>query len=366
VIRPVVVIASQSVQAKQSIMGRDVRVVDRLRRLNGVPRNDSIFIVLVSLLLCLPLSLFADPGSPVASPSTTPTTPTMPNAPSPSSNSSTSAPAAAKPVDDIVQEIRGKFKGRIMVKKILAPVTMNLEKLQDFPEDPSQKILLEQLPFSQGQEFNYRTEVKGHLPFFPWIPAIAEPPFLRMTPPTLANKPMAWIFEVLNPQGQTIFRQRGTNTMPDELTWEGKDSEKKFAVVDRLYSAQLTLIGADEKATIIQGGSIVLSAMIYGSDESETIEFSLNNLFVKDREEISPEGIVMLAKISERMRERGLTKIHIRVSSSSADLAERREKALASAVEKSLILSPTQVEHDHTDASLRGEIAAFWIKKGAS
>jgi hypothetical protein len=292
--------------------------------------------------------------------------PDMSGPPASTPATSATAPAGTKPLqDDIVQEIRGKFKGRIMVKKILAPVTMNLEKLQDFPEDPSQKILLEDLPLSQGREFNYRTEVKGHLPFFPWIPAIAEPPFLRMTPPPNVT-PMAWIFEVLNPQGQTIFRQRGTNALPDELIWEGKDSEKKFAVVDRLYSSQLTLIGADEKATIIQGGSIVLSAMIYGSEESETIEFSLYNLFLKDREDISPEGVVMLAKISERMRERGLRKIHIRVSSSAGDLAERREKALAAAVQKSLILSPALVEHDHTDASLRGEVAAFWIKKGSS
>ena len=106
--------------------------------------------------------------------------------------------------------------------------------------------------------------------------------------------------------------------------------------------------------------------MVYGSDESETIEFSLDNLFLKDREDISPEGFVMLAKISERMRERGLTKMHIRVSSTAGDLAAKREKALADAVQKSLILSPAQVEHDHTDASLRGEIAAFWIKKGSS
>ena|GEM_PF-1860284 len=291
---------------------------------------------------------------------------TMPKSPTPSAASATSTPAPAKSsTEDMVEEIRGKFKGRIMVKKILAPVTMNLEKLQDFPEDPSEKILLEGLPLAQGWEFNFRSEIKGHMPFFPWIPAIAEPPFLRMMPP-LNAKPQSWIFEVLNPQGQTIFRQRGTNTMPDELIWEGKDSEKKFAVVDRLYSAQLTLIGADEKATVTQGGTAVLSAMIYGSDESETIEFSLNHLFLKDREEISPEGTVMLAKICERMRERGLAKMHIRVSSSQGgDMAERREKVLAETIQKALILSPTQIEHDHTDASLRGEIAAFWIKKDA-
>lgn len=291
-----------------------------------------------------------------------------PPAASPAKQPAAAAADPNKPVQDELVEIRGKFKGRLLVKKILAPVTMNLEKLQDFPEDPSQKLLLEKLPISQGLEFNYRSEVKGHMPFYPWIPAIAEPPFLRMMPPKLPKetKLQAWMFEVLNPQGQTIFRQRGTNAMPDELLWEGKDSEKKFAVVDRLYSAQLTLIGEDEKATTIQGDSVILPAMIYGSDESETIEFSLTRLFVKDREDISPEGAVMLARISERIRERGLTKMHIRVASAQRDLAARRELKLVDALQKALMLSPGQIEHDHADATLRGEIAAFWLKKGNS
>src|SRR4051812_23485707 len=85
--------------------------------------------------------------------------------------------------DEIKVDIRGQFKGRFLVKRIGAPVTMNLEKLQDFPEDPSQKILLDPLPISQSGDFNARSEVKGHAVFFPWIPAIPEPPFLRMVPP---------------------------------------------------------------------------------------------------------------------------------------------------------------------------------------
>jgi len=278
------------------------------------------------------------------------------------------SPASGRAVpDDMEVQIKGQFKGRFLVKKILAPVTMNLEKLQDFPEDPSQKLLLENLPISHSADFNSRSEVKGHTPFYPWIPEIAEPPFLRMTPPIFPKEslPQAWMFEVLNPQGQTIFRQRGTNALPDELIWEGKDSEKKFAVVDRLYSAQLTLIGRDEQATAIQGDSIVLPAMIYGSDESETIEFSLNRLFLKDRTDISPEGEVMIAKIGERMRERALTRLFVRVASSQPELAVKREAALVGALEKSLLLSPGLIEHDHSDPTLRGEIASFWIKKGS-
>ena len=73
--------------------------------------------------------------------------------------------------DDMEVQIKGQFKGRLLVKKIVAPVTMNLEKLQDFPEDPSQKILLDPLPISQTADFNARGEVKGHAPFVPWIPA---------------------------------------------------------------------------------------------------------------------------------------------------------------------------------------------------
>src|SRR5882724_9382822 len=85
-----------------------------------------------------------------------------------------SSPGGGKSVtpEEMEVQIKGQFKGRLLIKKIVAPVTMNLEKLQDFPEDPSQKILLGPLPLSPSAEFNARSGVKGHAPFTPWIPAV--------------------------------------------------------------------------------------------------------------------------------------------------------------------------------------------------
>src|SRR6185312_563292 len=280
----------------------------------------------------------------------------------PTAIATTGASTKAVP-EDMEVPIKGQFKGRYLVKKIVAPVTMNLEKLQDFPEDPSQRILLDPLPFSQAAEFNARTEVKGNAPFYPWVPAIPEPPFLTMTPPK-NTQAASWMFEVFNPQGQTIFRQRGTNQLPDELIWEGKDSEKKFAVVDRLYSAQLTLTGPDGKATIIQGDSVMLPAMIYGSDSSETVEFALNRLFIPNKPEISAEGTVMLMKIAERIRELGLDKLHVRIAGAQDDLSSQREVNLVEALQRQLHLAAGQIEHDHTTPTIRGEIAVFWLKTG--
>ncbi len=282
------------------------------------------------------------------------------------------SPGGGKSVtpDEMEVQIRGQFKGRLLIKKIVAPVSMNLEKLQDFPEDPSQKILLDPLPISQSNEFNARSEVKGHMPFVPWIPAIPEPPFLRLTPPKLDPKKGpkldSWMFEVLNPQGQTIFRQRGTNELPDELIWEGKDSEKKFAVVDRLYSAQLTLIDSEDKATTITGNSVVLPGMIYSSAETETVEFSLSRLFEKDRAEISAEGKVMLAKFCERIREMGVNRMFLRVFGNDPTLSAQRKTVLVNALEKSLKLVPGMIEHEHKRPTERGEIVSFWIKTGSA
>ena len=147
---------------------------------------------------------------------------------------------------------------------------------------------------------------------------------------------------------------------------EGKDSEKNFAVVDRLYSAQLTLVDANEKATIISGNSVVIPAMIYGSSESETVEFSLSRLFNKDKAEISSEGVIMMAKFCERVRELGMTKMHLRISGSDPTLSAQREAVLSSALEKALVLVPGSVEHDRTAPGPRGEIAVFWLKAGGS
>jgi hypothetical protein len=265
--------------------------------------------------------------------------------------------------DEMEVQIKGQFKGRLLVKNIGAPVTMNLEKLQDFPEDPAQKILLEPLPFSQVSEFNSSKEVKGHAPFFPWIPPVAEPPFLKIVPSLDKNKKIiSWMFEVLNPEGRTIYRQRSTHDLPDQLAWDGKDSEMKFAVVDRLYAAQLTLMTADEKVEVIPGETLILPALAYSSETSQTIEVSLARLFKKGTAEISPEGVLMITKICESMRERGLRNAHIRIAQADKTLAIKREIALMQAMRKSLRLTEAQLEHDHVTDVSRGEIAALWLK----
>jgi hypothetical protein len=265
--------------------------------------------------------------------------------------------------DEMEVQIKGQFKGRLLVKNIVAPVTMNLEKLQDFPEDPAQKILMEPLPISQVSEFNASKEVKGHAPFFPWIPPVAEPPFLRIVPPKEV-KIISWMFEVLNPEGRTIYRQRSTHDMPDELLWDGKDSEMKFAVVDRLYAAQLTLMTPDEKVAVIPGETIILPALAYSSETSQTIEVSLARLFNKGTAEISPEGLLMITKICESMRERSLRNAHIRIAQKDKALAVRREIVLMQAMRKALRLTESQLEHDHVTDTSRGEIAALWLKVG--
>jgi hypothetical protein len=263
--------------------------------------------------------------------------------------------------EEMEVQIKGQFKGRLLVKNIVAPVTMNLEKLQDFPEDPAQKILLEPLPTSQSADFNGRREVKGHAPFWPWLPTVAEPPFLSIVPPKNVQV-ISWMFEVLNPEGRTIFRQRSTHELPDAFFWDGKDSEMKFAVVDRLYAAQLTLMTPDEKVTVIPGDSLILPALAYSSETSETIELSLARLFNKGTSEISPEGVLMISKVTEAMRERGLRNAHIRIAEKDMALASRREIALMNAMRKALRLPETQLEHDHIGDTSRGEIAIIWLK----
>jgi hypothetical protein len=177
---------------------------------------------------------------------------------------------------------------------------------------------------------------------------------------------LSWMFEVLNPEGRTIFRQRSTHELPDELLWDGKDSEYKYAVVDRLYSAQLTLMTPDEKVVVIPGDSIILPSMAYGTDKSETIEVSLARLFNKGTAEISPEGVLMINKICESMRERSLRNAHVRIAQKETALATQREAALVQAMRKSLRLPASLLEHDHIDDTSRGSIAVLWLKAGVA
>lgn len=270
--------------------------------------------------------------------------------------------------EEMEVQIKGQFKGRLLVKNIVAPVTMNLEKLQDFPEDPAQKILMDSLPMSQTADFNARREVKGHAPFWPWLPGVAEPPFLSIVPPPMKKdaQVISWTFEVLNPEGRTIYRQRSTHDVPDVLMWDGKDSEMNFAVVNRLYAAQLTLMTPDQKVTVIPGDSIILPALAYSSESSQTIEISLERLFNKGTSDVSAEGTLLISKITESMRERGLRNAHVRIAQKDTGLAAKREVALVNAMRKALRIPESQLEHDHVTDTSRGEIAVLWLKAGAN
>jgi hypothetical protein len=106
--------------------------------------------------------------------------------------------------------------------------------------------------------------------------------------------------------------------------------------------------------------------MIYGSQESETVEFSLTRLFEKDKPTISAEGAVMMSKLCERIREMGLTRMHLRISGNVPSLSAQRETALVAALERALELAPGMIEHDHSKPTLRGEIASFWLKTGGA
>lgn len=274
------------------------------------------------------------------------------------------APATTPSSTELEVNIQGQYRGRLEMKRIVAPITLNFEELQNFPEDPAQKLLSDRLPISQSTEFNGQLEVKGHAPFWPWVPSVPEPPFLRMESP-LKIQIQSCRFEILNPLGHVIYRQEGSRDIPKEFVWNGKDAEKKLAVVDRLYTPQLTYQEAEGKTHVAQGKPIIFPFLAYPVGSSYTLEISLARLFRPRRAEFSMEGTLLLSKACEWMRERGLTKIHARISQTQPTLAVEREKALATALQKMLHLTEAQMSHNHNiKPSVRGEIAVLWARRG--
>jgi hypothetical protein len=88
----------------------------------------------------------------------------------------------------------------------------------------------------------------------------------------------------------------------------------------------------------------------------------LARLFNKGTAEISAEGVLIIHKICENMRERNLRNTHVRICLKDKALAARREKALTDAMRKELRVSESQIEHDNIGDTSRGEIAALWLK----
>ncbi len=104
---------------------------------------------------------------------------------------------------------------------------------------------------------------------------------------------------------------------------------------------------------------------LLSTDQSETVEFSIDRIFEANKAVISAEGRILMSKLGERLRERGLTKMFIRIAGKVPGLSAQREAVLVSALEKSLLLPAGQIEHDNTRPTLRGEIVAVWLKKTA-
>ena len=67
--------------------------------------------------------------------------------------------------------------------------------------------------------------------------------------------------------------------------------------------------------------------------------FRCRDCLEKDKADISPEGVLMMAKFCERIRELGLTKMHLRIAGEDSNLSAQRETALAEAMEKALVLA---------------------------
>src|SRR5882762_9132756 len=205
------------------------------------------------------------------------------------------APSATVPANTVKQgkegemdvSITGKNKEKLVVGKLDPPAAFNLEDIQNFPEDRLQPILNVPITFNEGRDFSSMMDFKDDQPMHPWLPDVAKAPFLEMKSRLLEKSAKEWEFAIIDQGGATVAKQKGTGNPPDQLTWNGEDSQRVHAAVDTVYIPQLNTVDKESYHHTFMGQPIQFSSLEYKEGGKTIIELSSKRLFQERKAEFS-------------------------------------------------------------------------------
>ena len=256
--------------------------------------------------------------------------------------------------------ITGKNREKLIVGKEDPPAAFNLEDIQNFPEDRLQPLLTAPVTFNEGRDFSTLMDFKEDQPVHPWLPEIAQRPFLVMKIPPLEKTSKDWEFAIIDQAGATVSKQQGKGTPPDHLTWNGEDSQRGRVAVDTVYIPQLNTVDKEGYHHTYMGQPIQFSSLEYSENGKTTIELSSKRLFVERKADFSKEGPLLLDKVCDVIREGSHLPFAILPYDADEALARSRQEALAKYFKDKLFIPENQiVSSAPQDAEKRGAAMAI-------
>ena len=176
-----------------------------------------------------------------------------------------------------------------------------------------------------------------------------EPPYLGLSPANIVAVYDEWTFEILDNEGDIVWKSDGVGILRDKVDWEGSGPEGSLVVVaGRSYHYRFTGRRAG-RAFIIESDPVPLRSFTHREYAGETrLEADAALFFEPGKAELAKEGGVWIDALTSRLRQGepradGNYKIELATQDPRGKLAKARARLLRRRLAKSLVVAPERV-----------------------
>ena len=200
-----------------------------------------------------------------------------------------------------------------------------------------------------------------------------EPPFLALSPANIVAQYDEWTFEVLDDQGEIVWKTEGVGILKERLDWDGVGPNGRLAVVaGRSYHYRFTGRRGG-RAFVIESDPVPLRSFTHREYAGETRLEAESALFFEDgKAAFNKEADAWIDALARRLRlgeprPDGTYKVELSARDLRDKTASARAKALGKRLAAALVVAPEQVSVSLMPLQ-RGEAVSAFLppSKGAA
>ncbi len=190
-------------------------------------------------------------------------------------------------------------------------------------------------------------------------------PFLALSPANIAAVYDEWVFEVLDNEGDIVWKSDGVGSLQEKLYWDGTGPDSRLCLIaGRSYHYRFTGRRAG-RAFIIESEPVALKSFTYHEYAGETrLEADLALFFAEGKAVLAKDGGPWLEALAGRLRQGepradGNYKVEFYAKNLRSKTTLSRVKALSLRLSKVLLVAPERVVVSLIFATRGEAVAAF-------
>jgi hypothetical protein len=250
-------------------------------------------------------------------------------------------PASSAPVkSELSQDITIKARAAGAVGVQVAPATASKPVIDE---------VLRSLSLGRGARTPAAERIRTGADVARFNRPFPEPPYLALSPANIVAVYDEWTFEVLDSEGEIVWKSDGVGILSDKVDWEGSGPEGRLVVVaGRSYHYRFTGRRAG-RAFIIESDPVPLKSFTHREYAGETrLEADSALFFTPGKAELTKEGGAWIDALTSRLRQGepradGNYKIELAEKDPRGKLAKARAKLLTRRIAKSLVVAPVHI-----------------------